>query len=191
MVQTNSVASAYPSEQGNFDEFNEEKEINESDQEIVDVLQKEIEVLRGKIGVATGKELRKSRTLLGLREGQLQRKLEGNYGRTIPASLVLAVEERDTGRNFGRPNHECAKPGPPHHIKHFADFTGSHTRANPHTLANLEAPCKNCHNLAHALDIPSGVSIEIFFRSISAVKWKVIEELWKQQKISELKIYSQ
>lgn len=92
-----------------------------------------------------------------------------NYGdikvsRRIPEEISQTVQERDSGRDFGRPNHECDKPGPPHHITHFEKYLYGEEEGNPHTEENLEAPCKDCHNLAHEMGIPSGTSIEEFFR---------------------------
>lgn len=93
-----------------------------------------------------------------------------NYGdikvsRRIPDEISAIVEQRDYGRDFGRPNHKCKKPGAPHHIIHFENFLNGKIIGNPHILENLEAPCKECHKLAHAMNIPNGVSIEKFFRT--------------------------
>ncbi|MBU1132211.1 HNH endonuclease [Patescibacteria group bacterium] len=84
--------------------------------------------------------------------------------RRIPEEIRLAVEERDRGRDFGRPNHKCAKPGAPHHILKFEEFLTGREIGNPHSPENLEAPCNECHKLAHELGIPSGESVETFFR---------------------------
>jgi hypothetical protein len=83
--------------------------------------------------------------------------------RRIPEEIAAAVVERDRGRDFGRPNHQCEKPGPPHHITHFEKFEKGEVEGNPHTPENLKAPCAECHKLAHALKIPSGVSTRDFF----------------------------
>ncbi len=117
---------------------------------------------------------------LALLRSRLRRLESGDYGRRIPEEVSIAVVERDTGRDFGRPNHECQGIRPPHHIKHFETFKGPHTRVNPHTEENLEASCKDCHNLAHAMDIPSGTSIEDLFKSFSAEEWGIIEDLWNR-----------
>lgn len=134
----------------------------------------------------TGSELRKLNNSLGLKRGQLKRLEEGNIGRHIPEAIASAVQERDRGRNFGRPDHNCEKPGPPHHIIHYAEFTGAHTRETPHTLQNLEAPCGDCHKLAHALNIPSGISIQAFFEGIPSNKWLEIKDLWSRKANGEL-----
>jgi hypothetical protein len=84
--------------------------------------------------------------------------------RRIPEEIAITVQTRDAGKDFGRPNHKCDKPGAPHHITHFENFLTGKIAGNPHTLENLEAPCKECHKLAHELHIPSGTSIETFFR---------------------------
>ncbi len=84
--------------------------------------------------------------------------------RRIPDLIVRQVLERDQGRNFGRPNHSCDAPGPPHHIIHFEKFLHGEVSGNPHTLENLESPCTVCHKLAHEMHIPSGTSIEQFFK---------------------------
>lgn len=74
------------------------------------------------------------------------------------------MQIRDTGRDFGRPNHKCDRPGPPHHIIHFEKFLNNEVAGNPHAEENLESPCHECHDLAHAMGISSGTSIETFFR---------------------------
>lgn len=84
--------------------------------------------------------------------------------RRIPEEIANQVLKRDYGRDFGRPNHMCEKPGAPHHIIYFEKFLYGEVEGNPHTVENLEAPCNECHKLAHAMHIPSGVSIETFFR---------------------------
>ncbi len=154
-------------------------EIEKMRQEIIDLKEK---LARQ----PTGSELRKFNNALGLKNGQLKRLEEGNIGRHIPEAIASAVQERDRSRNFGRPNHNCEKPGPPHHITHYADFKGAHTRETPHTLQNLEAPCSDCHKLAHALQVPSGVSIQTFFTSIPASQWPRITELWERKANGEL-----
>ncbi len=85
--------------------------------------------------------------------------------RRIPKEIALAVQERDRGRDFGRPHHICKHPGPPHHIVYFKHFLHGETEGSPHTMKNLESPCSDCHKLAHEMNIPSGTSIEVFFRS--------------------------
>lgn len=84
--------------------------------------------------------------------------------RRIPEKVVLEVIARDTGRDFGRPGHKCERPGPPHHIVNFEKFLKGEIKSDPHTVDNLEAPCAACHKLAHEMGIPSGTSIEDFFR---------------------------
>jgi len=123
---------------------------------------------------------------LALMQSRLRRLESGDYGRRIPEEVSMAVIEQDTGRDFGRPNHECQGIRPPHHIKHFETFKGPHTRVNPHAEDNLEAPCKDCHNLAHTLDIPSGTSIEDLFKSFGTEEWGVIEDLWEKGDVSGL-----
>jgi len=110
----------------------------------------------------------------------------GNFGRRIPDAVSSSVIERDGKRDFGRPNHACEGVRPPHHIRHFETFKGGHTRENPHTVENLEAPCQDCHKLAHALRVPSGTSIEELFRSFNSAQWKAIEGHWSAKRISEL-----
>lgn len=85
--------------------------------------------------------------------------------RRIPDVISRAVQIRDTGKFFGRPGHVCVQPGPPHHIIHFEKFERGEVQGNPHTMENLEAPCAECHKLAHELKIPSGVDIKTFFES--------------------------
>lgn len=120
----------------------------------------------------SGKEKKK------IREKQRKEKLEAakdrnrrgeNYGdskvsRRIPKHISAEVKLRDTGRDFGRPNHSCDSPGPPHHIIYFEKFLNEEETGDPHSLENLEAPCQECHDLAHKMNIPSGTSIAEFFR---------------------------
>src|SRR3989339_541485 len=124
---------------------------------------------------------------LRLLQSRLRMLENGDYGRRIPDSLSMGVVERDKNRDFGRPQHSCEGVRPPHHIKHFETFKGSQTRENPHTEENLEAPCQDCHKLAHAMEIQSGISIEDFFRSFTTDEWRTIELLWSKKRISELK----
>lgn len=84
--------------------------------------------------------------------------------RRIPREIATTVMMRDTGRDFGRPDHSCKNPGQPHHIVHFEKFLNKGAEGSPHTTDNLECPCAECHKLAHEMNIPSGVSIETFFR---------------------------
>lgn len=123
---------------------------------------------------------------LALLNARLKALERGDFGRRIPDAVSSAVIERDGKRDFGRPNHACEGVRPPHHIKHFETFKGSHTRENPHSEENLEAPCQDCHKLAHALRVPSGTSIEKLFRSFGPAQWKMIEEHWSAKRISEL-----
>lgn len=97
-----------------------------------------------------------------LREGETYGSLK--VSRRIPREIAEAVSMRDAGRDFGRPNHSCEKPGAPHHIIHFEKFLNEEVEGSPHTVLNLECPCDDCHKLAHEMRIPSGVSIEDFFR---------------------------
>lgn len=92
-----------------------------------------------------------------------------NYGdlkvsRRIPRQIVEQVQARDAGRFFGRPDHICERPGPPHHIVHFEEFLNGRVSGDPHTMDNLESPCQECHSLAHDMHIPSGISIAEFFK---------------------------
>lgn len=92
-----------------------------------------------------------------------------NYGdikisRRIPIEVSDSVRTRDIGRDFGRPNHSCPRPGSPHHIIHFEKFLNGEEQGDPHRPENLEAPCKDCHDLAHKIGIPSGVPIAKFFK---------------------------
>jgi len=84
--------------------------------------------------------------------------------RRIPKEITATIMERDRGRDFGRPNHVCKWPGPPHHIVHFEQFLNGKVAGSPHTEENLESPCPDCHKLAHEMGITSGTSIEDFFR---------------------------
>lgn len=124
---------------------------------------------------------------IALLESSLRRLETGDVGRRIPESVSTAVIERDRNRDFGRPGHACGGVRPPHHVRHFETFKGPQTRENPHTVENLEAPCADCHKLAHALTVPSGVSIETLFRSFGAEAWKEIEKLWKGNETARLK----
>ncbi len=123
---------------------------------------------------------------LRLTQARLNRLEQGDYGRRIPEAISEFIITRDKDRDFGRPHHTCQGIKPPHHIRHFETFKGNHTRENPHTADNLEAPCRNCHDLAHALNVPSGTSIEDFFKSFTQNQWLIIERLWFQKKISQL-----
>jgi 5-methylcytosine-specific restriction endonuclease McrA len=92
-----------------------------------------------------------------------------NYGdikvsRRIPREIIQQVQARDRGRDFGRPNHICEIPGPPHHIVRFEKYLNYEVEGDPHTVDNLEAPCNECHVLAHKMGIADGISIEAFFR---------------------------
>ncbi len=127
------------------------------------------------------------RRKLGLQRSRLERLEKGDYGRRIPKEISEAVIERDKRRDFGRPDHICAGVRSLHHVKKFEDFLGDHTRENPHTINNLEAPCRDCHELAHAMNIPSGISIETFFKGIPHDEWITIEDLWKEKQISVLR----
>ena len=124
---------------------------------------------------------------IALLESSLRRLETGDVGRRIPDAISEAVIERDRTRDFGRPDHACEGVRPPHHIRHFETFKGAQTRENPHTVDNLEAPCADCHKLAHALAIPSGVSVETLFRAFDADGWKEIERLWKGGETAGLK----
>jgi 5-methylcytosine-specific restriction endonuclease McrA len=116
--------------------------------------------------------------------------IESDYhGRRISKEMVASVQERDRDRDFGRPSHSCSEPGRPHHIKHFSDFKDGEERGNPHTENNLEAPCNDCHKLAHAIGIPSGISIKELFSCLLDEEWYKIENLWQKDKISELRQY--
>ena len=123
-----------------------------------------------------GKELRRVRRTVAVLKAEYKREDSGYIGRKIPEDVRNAVVERDSSRDFGRPEHSCLESGPPHHIVHFNEFKD--TGENPHTVDNIEAPCSDCHKLAHALGIESGCSIEEFFRSISEEKWLEIESAW-------------
>lgn len=124
---------------------------------------------------------------IALLESSLRRLETGNVGRRIPDSVSEAVIERDRDRDFGRPGHACGGVRPPHHIRHFETFKGPQTRENPHTVENLEAPCADCHKLAHALAIPSGTSVETLFQSFDAAEWVEIERFWKDNDTAKLK----
>ena len=127
---------------------------------------------------------------IALLESSLRRLETGDVGRRIPESVSTAVIERDRDRDFGRPGHACEGVRPPHHIRHFETFKGPQTRENPHTVENLEAPCADCHKLAHALLIPSGVSVESLFGSFDARDWEEIERLWKGNETARLRAFA-
>ena len=123
-----------------------------------------------------------------LLESEHRRLDNADYGRRIPDNIAAAVIERDQKRNFGRPNHTCTGVRPPHHIRHFETFKGPHTRDNPHTLENLEAPCKDCHRLAHTMGIPSGMSIEQLFILFTEDDWRDIEKFWASHNNHKLRM---
>lgn len=120
----------------------------------------------------SGKEKKQLRALERIQKSEEQKEKNRNhenYGdikvsRRIPKEIAKEVADRDYGRDFGRPNHTCERPGPPHHITHFEKFLNLEIEGDPHTPENLECPCSDCHKLAHEMGIPSGTSIEEFFR---------------------------
>lgn len=154
----------------------------------MDDLRQEVERLKERseqdVPRKQGNHLKRKIALLNSRLRALE---NGDFGRRIPDTVSFTVIERDKQRDFGRPNHVCEGVRPPHHIVHFETFKGGQTRENPHTERNLEAPCQDCHKLAHALGVKSGVSIKTFFESFTFDQWKVIENLWAGKRISELK----
>lgn len=163
-------------------------EMSLDEKKVYEQMQSEVSALRVDllVNLPRKKRLHIERRLR-LLESKLKMLEDGDFGRTIPEVILKDVIERDTGRNFGRPSHSCERPGPPHHIRFFETFTGNQTRENPHTVDNLEAPCKECHELAHNLSIPSGVSIETLFKSFNDSKWQTIEELWHNKNTFQLK----
>lgn len=129
-------------------------------------------------GLLRGKELRKAKRTLAVLSAEKAREESNHVGRKIPEDIAFSVRERDYGRNFGRPGHQCENPGAPHHITHYKDLKEG---GNPHTVDNLEAPCDDCHALAHALGVPSGTSIADLFRSIDSEDWIKIESAWSSK----------
>ncbi len=151
-------------------------------------LQTELARLRAAVGEDLSRKERVGiERKIALLESSLRRLETGDVGRRIPESVSAAVIERDRNRDFGRPGHACEGVRPPHHIRHFETFKGPQTRENPHTVENLEAPCADCHKLAHALSIPSGVSVESLFRTFDARDWEEIERLWEGNETAMLK----
>lgn len=150
----------------------------------------EEELARERARLAEGSPRRtrvESERKIALVESALRRLETGDVGRRIPDAMSEAVIERDRTRDFGRPDHACDGVRPPHHIRHFETFKGPQTRENPHTVENLEAPCADCHKLAHALVIPSGMSVESLFRSFDAKEWQEIERMWEKHDTAGLK----
>jgi|GEM_PF-2633046 len=128
---------------------------------------------------------------IALLKSEIRRQAEGGFGRRIPEHVSELVIARDLERDFGRPKHACVGARPPHHIEHFETFKGGKSTQTPHTADNLEAPCRDCHDLAHALEIKSGLSIETMFRSFSPGEWQRIEESWQRGETYKLKKIAQ
>lgn len=173
-------------EEGGGDELKEE-EVGEDSAEINSLIEEIQSIEERLLKISKGSEQRKLKAILGVRRSTLRRLETGFPGRRIPRMIVHAVMERDKGKDFGRPNHICKNPGRPHHIAHFSTLKNEDIKTNPHTIENLQAPCQDCHKLAHTLDIPSGTRIEDYFRSFSEDDWKTIELLLSQRRISDLK----
>lgn len=165
----------------------EKHRINDEEYLLIEQYEREIAEMEGAL---QGKLVRKKRMhlkrKLGLYKGRLEKLKSGDFGRRIPNEVQTTVFERDRERDFNRPNHSCEGVHSLHHIRHFEGFTGDHTRENPHAEDNIEAPCGDCHKLAHVLDVPDGSSVADFFQAIDSEVWAKVEELWQLKKISEL-----